>query len=464
MQELRKFVNQTPVPKMTKKIERTVLSFVTDKRLLEKYPNIVENFMTEAHDDFNKIMKAYSVNRIIKPGADDFVPQREEFSFKRLGRTDRYKTFLARRANLKRNFLLYLPFNRAILDYSQRYFPQYLIDLSEFRDVETNLADLKSDCKAKITEQSISIRNNWYPKIIGIINKHHKKKIIPAKMWTKAISCAGKLINRQLNELKIRTINHMFSVLQNKRRIPILRIISKCDDDNQLVFNPDINLIYNTYETIVDEILKVGEILDPITKFFDIETEKQLNRPLWGIEIGPMYAVEVKRRLRQIINDVYKDVLVYMASFQTEFRKLYSSATREELASFLSESREFEECQSRIDDLEVLVTKVRKLVAREFFDIATIELSGAQRGLKAAGKNLIENVADKLLESHFVENMAICKEFQIIQENAIRHSRSTEALLENGDYILWVKNVYIGELKDRIQRSLMVILIFFSTL
>lgn len=454
VQQLREFVEKTPIPPMMKKIESKILSFVTNKKLMTKHSPIVESYMHEVHNEFNKMMKAYSVNRIIKPGPNDFVPPRCDFTFKRLGRTERYDTFLTNRTNIKRNLLLHLPFNRAILDYSYRYFPRYLINLALFRDKEINLSDLKATCKSQIVEAAITIRNDWYPKIIGIIIKHYKKKIIPAKMWKKALSCAGKLINRQLNEMKMRTINHMLFILGDKRKIPILFITTECE--TELIFNPDKRSMYKTYEDLIDDILRFGEHLDPITKYFDIETEKQFKNPAWKIEIGPIYAEEVKKQLWDIISSVYDEVSGYMEEMQYKFQKLSSSTTQDELLTFLSEPRGFEECLSQINELEVLLDQVQRLLAREFFDIATIDQAGAQVGLKATGRTLIEKVVDKLLESHFNENLDICNEFEVIRENALRHPKSTEELLENGEYIMWAKNTYIHDLKDRIQRSLQV--------
>lgn len=111
VKKLRFYARNTPIPKMMKQTEQKIISY-SSKRLRDKYPSIVSEYLSEVHGEYDRLMKAFSMNKLLKPMPEDFIPPRDEFQFKRLGRTENYEKFLKNREKIKKNLFIIYPFVR----------------------------------------------------------------------------------------------------------------------------------------------------------------------------------------------------------------------------------------------------------------------------------------------------------------------------------------------------------------
>lgn len=107
--KLRFYARNTPIPKMLKKTEQKIISY-SSKRLRDKYPSIVSEYMNEVHSEYDRLMKAFSMNKLLKPLPEDFIPPRDEFQFKRLGRTENYEKYCKNREKIRKNLFIIYPF------------------------------------------------------------------------------------------------------------------------------------------------------------------------------------------------------------------------------------------------------------------------------------------------------------------------------------------------------------------
>lgn len=256
IKKLRFYARNTPIPKMLKTTEQKIINF-SSKRLREKYPSIVKEFMADVHEEHDKLMKAYSMNKLLKPLPDDFVPPRDNFQFKRLGRTENYENFLKNRKKIETNLMLLHPFIRCIHYYSSLDFPHILNDFSKYREMgEMGIHDIRDFTKKDLAENSAFLHRVWYPKIIQIIRKHYAKQTkyrFTRKQWQKAFNCATGLIVRQINDLKMRTVEHLNDVIQSSSRIPFLKIIAICETSD-IDLCPRIEEIFDMYHSFIGEL------------------------------------------------------------------------------------------------------------------------------------------------------------------------------------------------------------------
>lgn len=237
---------------MLKSTELKIISFA-EKRLRDKYPSIVKDYMSEVHEEHDKLMKAYSMNKLLKPLSDDFVPPRDNFRFKRLGRTENYETFLKNREKIEKSLMLLYPFVRCIHYYANIDFPRILNDFSKYRGMgEMGIHDIRDFTKKDLAENSAFIKKIFYPKIIKIMLSHYKKQSkyrLTRKQWQKAWNCATGLIVREINDLKMRTIEHLNDVILKSTQIPFLKIIATCESHIDLC--PTIEEIYEMYHIFI---------------------------------------------------------------------------------------------------------------------------------------------------------------------------------------------------------------------
>lgn len=252
--KLRFYARNTPIPKMLKTTELKIISFA-EKRLRDKYPAIVNEYMSEVHEEHDRLMKAYSMNKLLQPLPDDFVPPRDNFQFKRLGRTENYENFLKNREKIRANLMVLYPFVRCIHYYSNIDFPKILNNFGKYRAMgEMGIHDIRDFTKKDLAENSAFIKKTWYPKIVKIMRTHYAKQNkykLTRKQWQKAWNCATGLIVRQVNDLKMRTVDHLKDVILQSAQIPFLKIIAICE--NQIDLCPTIDEVFEMYHSFIGE-------------------------------------------------------------------------------------------------------------------------------------------------------------------------------------------------------------------
>lgn len=322
-----------------------------------------------------------------------------------------------------------------------------------FRDkpIDSHIQFIK-EFQEYLIQSTIFITLQWYPKIVGVLKKHLKQRSIPKKQIRKTFECAAGLINRQLNETKMKTIDEIINAISDKGSIPLIPIDSCCKPI--LVFTPDIKGLYNCYEKLINSILNIGSNLDPLLFKFGNDMIEQYNPIRWKIEIGPIYPQEVKVRLWKAITVSYISVSNFFNMMEEKFSILYGAKEIEEFEAFLVSNPTFEECLNRIKCFTAAIENVKSLIDNEFFDVSTVSVQVAKQDLRICGDILLNKAIERIFQTHLNDNINICKEFEYIKYRALKIPLSTEELLESGDYILYAKNQYIPILLEKIQNSL----------
>lgn len=452
--QLREHAKRAPVPKMLSRTEEKILSYVP-KRLRQQYPAVLASYMADVHEDFDKVMKAFSCQKIFKPAPDDYVPPREKFEFKRLGRTANYKHFLKHKAAIQKNLLIPHPFIRCIIHYSYTDLPPVLNDYTKYRmKEEITLNELRDMAKKELQGCNNFIAQEWYPKITRILKKHYDRRTLPKSMWLKVISCASGLINRQLNELKLRTIEHLRQTVLNVHKIPQMKIIAICDDGFVDLF-PSLNDIYSVYQNAIEDIATVGSRLDPLENMIDAQAFVT-KANFMKIGIGEISLREAHDALQLALEETFEPLATYLKDFQEQFAGLISRETQDELNEFLSEPRSFEEYLEKIDQFQVYNEKIKNMVMKEYFYVAIVNQSDAIGSVRKMVREYIERIASNIAVEHRKESQRICREFEEIKDRALEIPSSTEQLMANGEYMTRAKTEVIEELREKIQESMRV--------
>ncbi|XP_055621192.1 dynein axonemal heavy chain 12 [Toxorhynchites rutilus septentrionalis] len=449
--QLREHAKRAPVPKMLAKTEEKILSYVP-KRLRQQYPAALTAYMVDVHADFDKVMKAFSCQKIFKPGPDDYVPPRDKFEFKRLGRTKNYKSFLKNRAIIQKNLLIPHPFIRCIIHYSYTDLPPTLNDYTKYRmKEEITLNELRDMAKKELQVANNFIAQEWYPKITRILKKHYERRTLPKSMWPKVINCAYNLINRQLTELKLHTIDHLKKAVLNVHKIPQMKIIAICDEGLDLF--PSLNDIFSVYQNAIEDIAAVGSRLEPLENMIDGQSFVP-KTSFMKVGVGEITLREAHSELQIALEKTFEPLASYLRDLQEQFERLISRETREELDEFLSESRSFEEYLQKIDEFQVYNEKIKNMVMKEYFYVAIVNQSDAIGSLRKIVREYIERVAMNIAVEHRREGERICKEFEEIKDRALETPTSTEQLMANGEYMTRAKTEVIEELREKIQATM----------
>lgn len=460
-QKIRDCTAMTPVPKMLFRTESKMISYVP-LRLRKKYPKIVLNYMTDVHFEFDKIMKAFSLQKILKPLPDDYVPPREEFNYRYLGRTKNYPKFLRRRNQIQRTLVIAYPFIRAILNYSLVDFPNSLNDYGQYRVNNKGqpqwleLAQFEKMANTNLDEGAAFLKQHWYPKIVKIIKKHHRRHTVPKHLWPRIFACAKGLINRQLTELKIRTFEHIYEVILDRERMPFLKLETLYSGQH-LDIAPTFRQIFNAFSKIFIDISNVGKNLPLLEIVVDVHHHLAPDESnLLKIEVTDGYMAEAREKLREALIITYDSVLHYLSAYRQDYVALFGTECEDDIRAFLSEERTFEEYFEKIEVFREFITSLRRRIVNDFFDVATVNETHAINGLRKLAQDYIDQITEHIVAAHTKDAHALCEEFTAIKIRAMEIPLTTEMLLANGDYMLEVKTKTIFELQERIKESLRV--------
>lgn len=457
--KLHEAANEMPIPKMMKDVEQRIKDAVP-KKLRSKYPDLVKQYMSEIREEHDKVLKAHSISKMLLPPKDGIVenvlPEKIDFTFKHAGKTSNYAVFVENRKRLKKELFITQPFVRAILHYSELEFPEILNNYGSYNNKDRQKVPLTLAKFSQLAERDLQsnihfMKHSWYPKVIAVVKKHYKRKTLTIAHWNRAFKCIKGLINRQINNIKIRTLDHLIGVILDHNKVPMFKLNIVCYKD--ITLEPSFYSIVKCYTDILRDISKVATNLDAL--------ELQIDRLAFPvaldklpISINEMYFEEAVEKLKDALETAYAPVLDYLDQFQEKYHELFDSRTREDLQAFLEQPHAFKEYFSKIEQFNAYIDMLRSEMQREYFDIAIVDKSMAIYDLKRTANSFIKMITAKIVTEHMNDQKDICKAFAEIKEKALQIPRSTEELLASGEYITEVKTKLIAQLHARIQASL----------
>lgn len=473
---LRRCVRKIVVPKMLLKTEKQILSYAP-KHLKQKLPELVKTYMKDVHDEYDRLMKVYSMKTIlVKPELPDEDPTQFEliktnFSFTLPGKTEFYGKFVQNRNKIKQRLLIMQLPARYVLNNTEQEFPELLVQFDPMLSKKSQATGnqlglgqrecishktLQKYCRTCLEDNTTFLRWTWYPKFICSLRRMYKKRVITHKLWPAMFMCIEGLINRQLNNLKQRTLMDLLRVCRNERKIPMLRLSLVCyEDDNSIDVSPNVEEIIEVYETMVKEIVEVGCKIEPIEPQIDPATVNQANEFL-RINLNENYVNEFIAELREAIIHTYKPIEEYLFKYQTKYFGLYSQTVMDDLNLFLEQPRQFHEYFAKIDSYFEYINHLRSEPHQDYFVLAIINNEPAIKNLRRLADSLIARITSEITKQHIKTELDICAEFQEIKDRALEIPKTTEELLAAGEYMIFVKKEKLFELRQRIQDCLKV--------
>ncbi|XP_026849759.1 dynein heavy chain 12, axonemal [Drosophila persimilis] len=475
---LRREVRKIIVPPMLRKTEAKILSFASE-RLRRRYPEMVDSYMKDVHEEFNRLMKIYSMKNILRhPEFSDEDPSNFELPhadihFKRPGRTGNYSVYLENRRKIGLKLLiLQLPM-RAVLNISVSDLPNVVcifkyVSATGAQQQQMGLCGrealsykfYRKYIQNQLDKVNTFLRWTWYPKLVIVLRKMLRKRVMPPALWKRAWSGLEGLMNRELNNMKMRTFIEMFRICSDPRTMPMFRMsLEWTETSGDLDTRPNLFSILRTFAEIATEISMVGYRMEPLQPQVETLTTMAAYAKVSDylkIEMNDNSLKDVIDNVQKIIIATYDEVTQFIENFRSKYHALFSWEEREALNIFLAEPHEFEEYFARIDIYYEFINMLRSEPATEYFVMAIIHNEPAIQGLRNLAENLIAEITVIIIREHIKAEEEICEEFEKIKYRALEIPKSTEELLESADYMIHVKTVKLAELTDRIHYCLQV--------
>lgn len=461
--QLRDAVANTPIPDMPVRIRKKIINS-TQQRFRLKCSNVIKNYMNDVEKQYLETIRAFNVRRFAKPLNENEKTEEmdEPFKFKQAGRTDHHKKFLRYRKQLKDKLFIPFPFIRFIVHSSCQTFPNVLNNYGGYKKTKSGiriwllLVEFEGAAQRDLENNSIFLREEWYPKIVQNIMKHYRKRTFPAHLWPRMLNCAKGLINRQITEIKINTIEHIFDVLNTRANMPPIKFYATCSN-GRIELHPSFRELRNTFHRIFKNIAAIATKFPPLEPLID-RTAFISNDTYLKIDIGDITFNQLLERLDVALEKAYAPVLDYVNTLENEYYDLFSDETRMDLDNFLSEPRQIDSYFEKIAFFRQFVERLQKTVQNQLFDHALINQSKALVGLRTIAQDYMNEIIDKITEDHKNDCQRICDWFSNVQKRALEAPRSTETLLANGEFMLQMKNKKIAEIREHIQKNMQVII------
>lgn len=461
MQQIREAVANTPIPEMPRRIRRKIVNS-TQQRFQIKCSTAIKNYMTDVEKQYVETIKLFNVNRFVKPITDDgnADEKKETFRFKQAGRTEHHKKFLRYRKQLKDKLFIPYPFIRFIVHSSFLCFPTVLNDYSAYKrskggiNIWLELVEFEGAAQRDLENNSIFLREDWYPKIVQVILKHYRKRIFPTHLWPRMLACAKGLINRQITAIKIKTFEHIFDVLKKRIKMPPIKFLAVCSN-GRIELQPSFRQLRNSYHRIFKNIASIATKFPPLEPMID-RVAFMTNETYLKIDIGEVTYNQLLERLDVELEKTYAPVLNYVETIEDEYYDLFSDEIRIDLDNFLSEPRHIDSYFEKIAFFRRFIEKLQRTVQSQIFDNAMVNQSKALIGLKTIAHDFIDEIIDRMSNDHKSDCQRICDWFANVQKRALEAPKSTETLLENGEFMLQMKNKKIAEIREHIQKNLQV--------
>lgn len=454
MNVIREAVASAPIASIPSRMKRKISGFAPEN-LQRKYPNIVTEYMREVSDDYTETLKLCNLRRCLTSeiaGPDCVAPPK--FRFKYLGRTKNYGRFCRNRKLLAKN--LFLPYNfiRSIVSLSRQQFPAVLISMFDRQHttaVWMTLSEFESMVQRNLEKNSIFLKEQWYPKIVRILQKSYRKRILPPTTWVRVLACATKLINRELTELKVDTFKYVLSMLGDRVRMPRIKFQAICNATG-IDLHPSLHDVLSVYRNIFKMIANVATRLPALEHQID-RVAFQSESDFLKIEIGDVFMEQMLDDLGDAVSEAYVCIAEHIDRLKEKAVFLYSVEAKTRFTAFLDEPRQIDEYLAKIGEFQVFKVSLQKMVQNEYFGMALVNQSKAISGMRAVAQEFIDAVTDKMVNEHQKDSQRICDWFEEIKRRALEAPKSTERLLANGEFMLQVKNKKIAEIHEHIQSN-----------
>lgn len=457
---IHKHASNAPIPTMTRKTESKILRWV-QPHFKKKYSSYVKTYINDLRTEYDEVVKEFTLHKMLSFN-DDYFTKNPKFRFKFLGKTKNYKQFNRNREKIKQKLFITYPFIRCILNYSQADFPEILNDYSSYNhDSKGNSVYLTpNEFKARVTEdllnKTLFLKNAWYPKIVNAFKKNMRKYHLTPNVWYKIFDCAHGLINQQLNDIKIRTYQHIFDILLDRSRTPRFQLQLICNG-KEIDICPQYSEINMLFTKIFEDISNVGNKLIPLDQIIKIGNEFPAAKSEYiPITIGESYMKEMYEQLEKYLLQAYTPIMSYLSDFRHKYYDLYGDETQREIEQFVSVPQEITVYLDKIKVFQDFISQLRSQPVNEHFIIVIVNQTKAISGLRYIATEYIDLITSKIVTEHTLQCKNICKFFEDVESKSKEVPTTTEQLLEGGEFMTQVKTVHMKEMQLRIEENIRV--------
>ncbi|CAH1959988.1 unnamed protein product [Acanthoscelides obtectus] len=437
--KIRYYSELCPYSDMTAILESALRNRVRARGLELKYPSIIDNIVASAKEEFFEVTHNAGVNLKTKPMNIEEYNRTKIEPYKYLGRSDRYQVYLWTKNEFQLRFMLHLPLVQRIFKDCITVLPQTLFNISTLRSKPYDIKDLDDIFNRYISDAEVILKRFYY-KIVEMVEVDDTK--LEPYLYKRMLKVCTGILAKYFSIAIMNTMEHIREVTGNDSLIPYIKLSLKYSET--LVLFPNDNDVILIYSMFVSKLVDIGRT------FLVLETVRIRDYPSKTIRLNVTdeYFNDILEVIGENIMNMFIPVNEYMSKLEEDFQEIFRRFTK------VDETNAFKTGLSQIKHYQNYMNKVGSMLSSEYFGIGQLVLSEYVQSMRESLSEVIEDLFLKLCTLHEEENEDICDCFEAIKAEALRRPATSEELIAQGKYMIWVKTVHLIELRERIQAML----------
>ncbi|KAK1801742.1 hypothetical protein P4O66_022373 [Electrophorus voltai] len=306
--------------------------------------------------------------------------------------------------------------------------------------------NLKNKVAVECERSEKKLMNTWFLNVIHLITSKDTVQGIRAGKLEAFNTCASTLLSNQLKALLERNVQAFVSLFEplDTHKLPLFRMHLTFDDE-KMDFYPSVQEI----EDVVLQILSL--ITNTMQKVQTVRSwQAEANNSLVDAKLAEHILTWARNTLT---NSVRKNLEAPRRHFQYYFDNydwLVNGTAQARVKKFLEEEHSFDQYAGQVEEFRAVSREICSLPSLIHFDMIYLDCEELKQGLAKKAKTFAQDLLQRLISTHREHCLQICKQFETIQDKAIKIPETTEDMVEMISYINHAKTKGLEELSSEI--------------
>ncbi|XP_077070519.1 dynein axonemal heavy chain 12 [Siphateles boraxobius] len=451
---LKQCVEQSPVAPFQQQWMDAMLARVSHRhRQGPGREELLKDICKEVGETYLRVMIKHRVSTILKdPQSNDTISQESNRSAEILDFScPWHDSFVHSRKVIQKNLHILHPAMKSVLDICYSTFSHLLlIDLSDCRS--TGLVDCES-LKNKVAVECERVKDTlmkaWYPKVIHLLTSKGTLQKVKPKKLDSFYNCASTLISNQLKALVERSVVAFVNLFDplNISKLPQFKM--------DLIFDDEKMDFYPNFHDLEQAVLEMASLIS--NSMQKVQTIRSLlaegNVSVVDAKLSDHVQMWAETTLRNAVRINLNGPAKHFQSYVDSYDWLVNGTAQSQVEKLIEEEHSFDEYTKQVELFRALSQEISGLPSLIHFDMVRLDCEELKQGLAKKAKTLSEIIVGKLVSSHHQCSLQICKEFEAIQDRALKVPETTEDMIEMITYINEVKTKEIEELNNKIMET-----------
>ncbi|KAH0539600.1 hypothetical protein KQX54_006018 [Cotesia glomerata] len=442
--KLRDWAEEIPISGLSSSWELNILALISIRHR-KRYSQKLKFLLKEIKEMYFKDMQTFAIESIVVKNSISAL----EINDYQNADERRQVLFRKNRESLMKIYFLSHNLMKHVISTARSTLLPIIVNLADYRSLGLlQVADFSDLVTKSIRNGTSKIRHEYYNEIMRSVSNQRTLKSILVKKVPQFMRCITNLFVQQVLYTMMQTIEHIIKTIKDTRHCPQINFELICQD-GRLLIDPSIEEIGRIYHQIITDIeniarnllpFKCGVNFDPEQDFIDVKV------PKWFIK-------KSHEELDAVIIEIFKPLNEFFDRVNNAFSFICSRKTKATIIELVSQDYDFEFYCDKVKVFNEYLLKANAMNSYIHYEIGRLSQLKAKKTLKKIIMEINGILVNKLVSYHWKFNSLICREFEILERNALDVPNNTKALFELSENMGIAAKVTVEKLEEKICES-----------